>query len=87
MKRESLASFLKNGIQSYYVKPNDRRFFAALRVYAERNHGSMSEFVEILFKLYIKDMTDTQKEHYKRALESVNELTGDSRLIDKAIGG
>lgn len=87
MKRESLESFFKNGIQSYYVKPNDRRFFAALRIYAERNHGSMSEFVEILFKLYIREMTDIQKEQYKRALESVNELTGDSKLVDKAIGG
>ena len=46
----------------------------------------MSEFIEILFKLYIKDMTDVQQEGFKRALESVNELTGDSRLIDRAIG-
>ncbi len=87
MSKKLSKKFFENGIITVYVKPNNRKFMGAVRIYAEKNFGSLGEFIELATKLYVEQMTESQKEHFLRAQEELNINSGDTTLINKALYG
>jgi hypothetical protein len=87
MAKKLSNSFFKTGIITLYVKPQNRKLFGAVRIYAEKNFGSLAEFMEVATKMYIEQMTTDQKEHFIRAQEQLSNDSGDTTIVDKALYG